>query len=232
MVQAPVTELRSILPVLVSVTLLAASTPVQAGQGAPEADAPAEQPEPETLDVDPTVAEVEEPEQDPGNRGGGVAGSIVDPDDPNASRAQSDLEGESLDDNVAGVPERLPKLQTAGWWTTFGAIALATTGGVLAGVAEAREDEAERLAFGFDIESGTSNLYADVADDYDQVLQEGRTYEAAARGLIIAGGVTLLVGVGLFIADGVQRKRGEAKPGAGEAKLQFEPGAGGLRLRF
>ena len=34
--------------------------------------------------------------------GGGVAGAIVDPNDPNAGRAQSDLEGESLDTTIAG----------------------------------------------------------------------------------------------------------------------------------
>ncbi|MCA9700312.1 MAG: hypothetical protein KC431_22490, partial [Myxococcales bacterium] len=165
---------------------------------------------------------------------GGVAGSVVDPDDPNATRAQADLEGETLDSN-ADVPERLPKLQAAGWWTTFGAVALASAGGVLAGVAEAREDQAKRLAYGFDLNTGQTNLYDDVGDEYEGLLREGNAYQWAARSLIITGSVALLTGVGLFIADGVQRRRAGSSrsarlrgPGLG---IRLEPGPG-LRLRF
>src|SRR5690349_11351894 len=67
------------------------------------ADPPAE-PAPAKDPLQPTVTEVE---REAAPTGGGVAGAVIDPNDPNATRAQSDLEGEKLDDNVAGVPERL-----------------------------------------------------------------------------------------------------------------------------
>ena len=181
---------------------------------------PADVPQPEVTQVEP--AEVP--------TGGGVAGSIVDPNDPNATRAQSDLEGESLDTQLEGVPDRLPKLQTAGWWTTFAAVALATTGGIFAGVAETRQDEAERLAYSFDLDTGRASVYADVADEYETLLREGETYQWVARGFIIAGGVTLVAGVVLFAVDGSRRRREQR--GAAGARLQLDPGPAGLRLRF
>ncbi|GEM_PF-3862863 len=235
------TLVRALSPT-VMVALLLAPCPLLA---APPSDT-SEQPEPEpngTLpDVDPeaapqpTVTAVEAPEI---IRGGGVAGAVVDPDDPNATRAQSDLEGESLDTNVAGVPERLPKLQAGGWWMTFGAVALAASGGVLSGIAETREDEAERLAYGFDLSTGSAPLYADVADEYERTLQEGNSYQRAARGLVIAGSATLLVGIGLFIADGVQRRRRRSDThdasrldASRRSRFVIEANASGLSLRF
>ncbi|MFO7563671.1 MAG: hypothetical protein R6X02_13570 [Enhygromyxa sp.] len=189
---------------------------------------------------DATESEVEsevEPESEPGVEvevehrdvpsGGGVAGAIVDPDDPNATRAQSDLEGESLAGEVDGVPERLPKLQAAGWWMTFTAVALATSGGIFAGIAEVREDEAERLAYGFDLSTGRTTTYGPVAGEYQRLLDEGHSYQWVARGLIIAGGVALITGVALFAVDGVQRRKA-ARSSA--ARLQLAPG--GLTLRF
>lgn len=175
-------------------------------------------------ELQPTVTDVEQPEAP---SGGGVAGAIVDPNDPNATRAQSDLEGESLDTNMEGVPERLPKLQAAGWWLTFTAVALGTTGGIFAGVAETRQDEAERIAYAFDLETGRASHYADVADEYERVLNEGQTYQWVARGFIIAGGVTLVAGIVAFSVDGVRRR----KSANAAARLRLEPGPG-LRLRF
>ena len=177
-------------------------------------------------ELQPTVTQVE-PAEAPS--GGGVAGAIVDPDDPNATRAQSDLEGESLDTNVAGVPERLPKLQAAGWWTTFGAVALATTGGILAGLAETRQDKAERLAYSFDLNTGRTSLYGPVADDYERLLRQGETYQWLARGFIIGGAVTLVAGVTIFAVDAVRRRRDGR---SGSARLRLDPGPGGLSLRF
>ena len=198
--------------------------PGESDAGEPESDAdqpePADVPQPEVTQIEPADAPT----------GGGVAGSIVDPDDPNATRAQSDLEGESLDTQLEGVPDRLPRLQTAGWWTTFAAVALATTGGIFAGVAETRQDEAERLAYGFDLDTGRAKLYADVADDYETLLREGETYQWVARGFIIAGGVTLVAGVTLFAIEGSRRRRAER--GAASARLQLDPSPTGLRLRF
>ncbi|PRP97892.1 hypothetical protein ENSA5_31250 [Enhygromyxa salina] len=177
-------------------------------------------------DLQPTVTELE-PSGVP--TGGGVAGAVVDPDDPNAARAQSDLEGESLDSDLAGVPERVPKLQAAGWWTTFSAVALATTGGILAGIAETRQDEAERMAYSFDLDTGRTTLYGPVAADYEGLLSQGQTYQWIARGFIIAGGATLIAGIALFSVDGVRRRRAARSE---SARVRLDPGLGGLGLRF
>jgi hypothetical protein len=160
-----------------------------------------------------------------------VAGAIVDPNDPNATRAQSDLEGEKLDDDVEGVPDRLPKLQAAGWWTTFTAVALATTGGIFSGIAETRQDEAERLAYTFDLATGRATLYGSVAADYEQILREGQNYQWVARGFIIAGGATLIAGIAVFAVDGVRRRKA-ARAGDTTARVRLDSGVGGLRLRF
>ncbi|MFV8748969.1 hypothetical protein ACNOYE_00300 [Nannocystaceae bacterium ST9] len=184
-------------------------------------DAPAEGGE-ESEPIDVEVEEGEEPSS------GGVMGvGVVDPNDPAAKRAQSDLEGESLD-KTEGVPERLPKLQAAGWWLVFGGVSLAAAGGVLGGIAETREDEAERLAYGFSLETGTTTQFGPVADEWNQTLREGRAFQAAARGLIIGGAVVLLAGVGVFIADGVQRKRSRAE----RPRVRVQPSSSGVVLRF
>ena len=190
-------------------------------------DAPAGPDEHDELSPEPEVSEVEEAERP---AGGGVAGSIVDPDDPNASRAQSDLEGESLDTEVEGVPERLPRLQAAGWWTTFGAVALATTGGILAGLAETRQDEAERLAYSFDLLAGRTAIYGEVADEYERLIEQGTTYQWLARGFIIAGGATLIAGITCFAIHGARRRRAERSGAA--ARVVLRPGAGGFALHF
>lgn len=189
---------------------------------------PAEPDGPATTDLQPTVTEVE---REPAPTGGGVAGAIVDPNDPNATRAQSDLEGEKLDAAVEGVPDRLPKLQAAGWWTTFAAVALATTGGIFSGIAETRQDEAERLAYTFDLETGRATLYGSVAEDYEQILREGQNYQWVARGFIIAGGATLIAGIAVFAVDGVRRRKA-ARAGDATARMRLDTGVGGLRLRF
>lgn len=181
---------------------------------------------------EPDEVEVEVEERDSPS-GGGMIGAGVDADDPDAKRAQSDLEGESLEDKPDGVPERLPKLQAAGWWLVFGGVTLAAGGGVLAGIAETREDEAERLAYGFDFMTGSTTQFGPVADEWEQTLREGQAFQSAARGLIIAGGVVLLAGVGLFIADGVQRKRSRHDGRRSAARpFQVQPGPSGVLLRF
>lgn len=190
---------------------------------------PEPEPEPESSELAPEP-EVTEVEQRDVPSGGGVAGAIVDPDDPNATRAQSDLEGERLD-SATGVPDRLPRLQAAGWWTTFTAVALATSGGIIAGVAEVRQDQAERLAYSFDLDSGRAIAYGPVASEYERLLAEGNTYQWVARGLIIAGGATLIASIGLFAADGVQRRK--AKRSSAQARaLRWQPSLGGFTLQF
>ena len=206
------------------------------GAASPAAD---EEGEPEQ-EFETTVEEVE---TGPAPSGGGVAGGIVDPNDPNAGRAQSDLEGESLDTDIEGLPERLPKLQAAAWWTTFGGVALGTAGGVLAGIAEARQDQADRLAYGFDLNTGRATLYGDVADEYEELLDQGVLYQNLARGFIIAGGATVIAGIVMFAVEGTRRRKAErasprdeasgtASTDEPSARVEIEPSAGGLRLRF
>jgi hypothetical protein len=197
-------------------------------EGPSESPAAPERGDPSNTELQPTVTEVD---REPAPTGGGVAGAIVDPNDPNATRAQSDLEGEKLDDDVEGVPDRLPKLQAAGWWMTFTAVALATTGGIFSGVAATRQDEAERLAYTFDLETGRATLYGSVAEDYEQILREGQNYQWVARGFIIAGGATLIAGIAVFAVDGVRRRKA-ARAGDASARMRLDPGFGGLRLRF
>jgi hypothetical protein len=230
----PVASLRRVLVLgaLALMVSLVTSSPVLAAPEAETEEAPPAAAEPEATtppteaqeELQPTVTEVE---REPAPTGGGVAGAIVDPNDPNATRAQSDLEGEQLDDNVEGVPERLPKLQAAGWWTTFAAVALATTGGIFSGVAETRQDEAERLAYTFDLETGRATLYGSVADDYERILREGQNYQWVARGFIIAGGATLIASIAVFAVDGARRRSA-----ARHARVQLDPTLGGLGLRF
>ncbi len=225
--------------VLALVTGLAVAAPSDAWAfGPPTQPEPTQpeptQPEPTEPEPEPSEAaepdeslevEVEEAEQP---SGGGMIGSVVDANDPNATRAQSDLEGEGLDAKAAGVPERLPKLQAAGWWLVFGGVTLAAGGGVLAGLAETREDEADRLAYGFSLETGSNTQFGTVADEWNQTLREGEAFQAAARGLVIGGAVVVLVGIGVFIADGVQRKRSRAD----RPSVRVEPGRSGVLLRF
>lgn len=202
--------------------------PSEGPSGAPAE--PGESPDelPADGELQPTVTEIE---REPAPTGGGMAGAIVDPNDPNATRAQSDLEGEKLDTEIEGVPDRLPKLQAVGWWTTFTAVALATTGGIFSGIAETRQDEAERLAYTFDLATGRASLYGSVAEDYEQILREGQNYQWVARGFIIAGGATLIAGIAVFAVDGVRRRKA-ARAGDTTARLRLDPGLGGLRLRF
>lgn len=200
--------------------------PQSTSPGASEASG-ANKEQPRGANQQPEVTEVEHRDV---QSGGGVAGAIVDPDDPNATRAQSDLEGESLDE-VSGVPDRVPRLQAAGWWTTFAAVALATSGGIFAGVAEVRQDEAERLAYSFDLLSGRTTTYGPVASEYERLLDEGHTYQWVARGLIIAGGAALVASIGLFAADAAQRRKSKRSSSA-RAPVRWEPGLGSLTLRF
>jgi hypothetical protein len=149
-------------------------------------------------------------------------GSAVATTDPEAKRAKAELEGTALRDKpVEGVPERLPPLQRGGWWCMFGAFALASTGGVFAGLAETEEDKAARLIAQIDPETGASLQYADVKGEYDDILGRGRRDAILARSFLAAGGVVLAVGIGLFIADRVKRRPARVQAGLGGLQVRF-----------
>ena len=144
---------------------------------------------------------------------GGVVGTIVDPNDPNAKAATTQLEGETLDDEAplpAGVPERMPRLMAAGWWTMFGAVALGTTGGVFAGLAEREEDRAARTARTFDLETGARSLYVDERSDYEATIDRGNAFMWTSRGLLIGAGATLVASITLFALH-AKNERGSRK---------------------
>jgi len=149
-------------------------------------------------------------------------GSTVATTDPEAKRAKAELEGTALRDKpVEGVPERLPPLQRGGWWSVFAGFALASTGGVFAGLAETEEDKAIRLLAQIDTETGGALQYADVKGDYDAILARGRRDAVLAQSFLAAGGVVLAVGIGLFIADRVKRRPARVSASAGGIQVRF-----------
>jgi hypothetical protein len=191
---------------------LAAPEPEAAGSEAeaePEPTAePAPEPEPKpAVEPEPEPPLVTEVEKADALEGGGVAGSVVAADDPSATQAQADLEGEALDRQASGVPDRMPRLKIAAWWTMFGAVALATGGGIFSGLAERQEDEAERLALGFDLETGKRFEYEEHADEYAEILDKGNTYQWVSRGFLIGAGVALVTSVTLFAVQAKRTKK-------------------------
>lgn len=178
-----------------------------AAEATPENGATPESPQPA---VEPEVV-VEQPDAP---TGGGVAGNVISADDPDANRAKSDLEGDTLEDDVEGVPDKLPALQAAGWWAAFGTVAFGTAGGLFIGLAEREEDEAERLAQSLDLGTGRREEYANVSDDYEQALSTGQLYQNVAIGMFVVSGVALIASVTLFSVNGARnRKEKRDKPG-------------------
>ncbi|MCA9658137.1 MAG: hypothetical protein KC486_07320, partial [Myxococcales bacterium] len=113
----------------------------------------------------------------------------------------------------------------AAWWTMFGTFALATAGGVFAGLAEVQEDRAQRLANTIDIESGGAYNYADKQAEYEDLLDKGARQAWISRGFLIGAGITLIAGVSLFAVDAKRRKKSKAR-------ARLRPAAGGLEVRF
>ena len=155
--------------------------------------------------------------------GAGVAGQLVDKDDPNASRATADLEGEALGKAGADVPARLRPLQAGAWWSLFATAGLATAGGVFAGLSERQEDEAIRVTQLVDLSTGSSYEYADIAQDYERMLDRGEQLSWAARGFFIASAATAITSITLFALDRRRQKSGRRRVsfGAGSAFLRF-----------
>ena len=160
------------------------------------------------------------------NRGGGVAGGIVDPNDPNAQRAKSDLEGESLERGRDGVPERLPPLARAAWWNVLGTVALASAGGVFAGLVERQESEMRRVALGVDLSTGSRYRYGSVSSLYDDMDARAKQYAWASRGLFIASGVTAVAAITFFALQ--HRRNRVERSTARRVQLELR----GATLRF
>ncbi len=138
------------------------------------------------------------------------------------SAATDQLEGTALETQEplpAGVPERLPPLQLAGWWSTFAGISLATAGGIFAGLAEREQNEAEQLATSFNVDAGSRLLYEDVRSDYERHLKRGGAFAWTSRGFLIAGGLAVVSGIVLFA---LHKKRSKPSSSAG---LRWRGGA-------
>ena len=157
----------------------------------------------------------------------GIGGRLISADDPEARRAESELEGTALSRDVAAdVPARLPPLQRRGWWFMFGAFAVASTGGVFAGLAEVQEDKAERLTLTLDADTGTKLVYSDIEGEYDDILRVGRRDAALAKGFLAAGGGFLIASVVFFIVHATRDRKASA------VRARLRPAAGGLEVRF
>lgn len=231
----PTSAPSSALRLVAVVALIAAPLPARAQS---PATAPAEQtpaadkPRPADKDVpvEPVTAPPEQPKVDlvapPNNvsQSAGVGGTrAVATNDAESRRARAELEGTALSDKPAeGVPDRLPPLQRGAWWTLFAGFALAAGGGVFAGLAETEEDRAERIVATIDPDTGGALQYTEARAEYEEILARGRRDAAVAQGLLIVGAAVVAAGVGLFIADGVKRKKAS----------RVRAGLGGLQVRF
>lgn len=126
----------------------------------------------------------------------------------------------------------LRPMQTAAWWTMFGAFAVGTTAGVLAGLAERQEDRATRLSTLFDAETGAQPLYADRKAEYERYLRRGEGYATAALGVGIVAGAATIAAITLFAID-ARRQRGDAThKGKPPRRTSLRVRGGGMEVRF
>lgn len=128
----------------------------------------------------------------------------------------------------------LRPMQTAAWWTMFGAFAVGTTAGVLAGLAERQEDRATRLSTLFDAETGAQPLYADRKDEYEEYLRRGEGFAKAAIGVGIVAGVATFAAITVFAIDARRQRSGDATRKATEPprRAAFRVRGGGMEVRF
>ena|SRR5688572_11740842 len=145
---------------------------------------------------------------------------------PPATEAEEAAEEEEAEDELPP----LTKLQTAGWWTLFGAFAVGTTAGVLAGLAERQEDRALRLATLFDGETMAQPEYEDEQAEYERYLRRGKAYQRGAIGLAAVSGAVVIAGIVLFAIDASRRKA--AGKSAQRARVQVRPTVGGWEVAF
>lgn len=215
--------------------------PVEAAPEGDEAQSPEGDaaPEPETA-LEPERAEpaIAEPEADrdaageaePADRGEGEDEAEAKADD----EAEADDDAEADDTEAPGAPgptaAPLRPIQTAAWWTMFGAFALGTTAGVLAGLAERQEDRATRLSTLFDVETGAQPLYADRKDEYERYLRRGEGYAKAALGVGVVAGAATLAAITLFAIDAARQRKGAAPERKRRASWNVR--GGGMEVRF
>lgn len=195
------------------------AAPAEASQAPPPASASDPEPAPPVAPP-PSEAELVAPPNNVSQSAG--MGTAVATADPESRRAKAELEGTALSAKpVDGVPERLPPLQRGGWWSVFGGFALASVGGVFAGLAETEEDRATRLVSQIDPTTGSALQYSEVQAEYDQILARGRRDAILAQSFLAAGAAVFAVGIGLFIADRVKRRPPRVRAGLGALQVRF-----------
>lgn len=150
--------------------------------------------------------------------------------------AVEDAEGNAAADAAAApgalgpTAEPLRPMQTAAWWTMFGAFAVGTTAGVLAGLAERQEDRATRLSTLFDAQTGAQPLYADRKGEYEEYLRRGEGFAKAAIGVGVVAGAATIAAITLFAID-AKRQRSERAPRE-KQRASLRVRGGGVEVRF
>ncbi|MCX4242844.1 hypothetical protein [Paraliomyxa miuraensis] len=171
------------------------------------------EPEPERANETPPAEPTEpEPQSEPS-----AEDEVVEDD--------TEVEDEATPGAAGPTAEPLRPMQTAAWWTMFGAFATGTAAGVLSGLAERQEDRAVRLSTLYDLETGAQPLYADRKDEYEQYLQRGEAYARAAIGVGVIAGVATVAAITLFAID-ARRQRPERR------RTALRVRGGGVEVRF
>jgi hypothetical protein len=221
----------------------AADDPAEPDDAAPDPSADVDPDQPADRESEPAEAPPE-PDPDPDEPAEAIDGT--DGDDiatsaPDATEGAADDDtrhGGAADDvfdvapDAEAGPPPLTRLQTAGWWTLFGAFAVGTTAGVFAGLAERQEDRALRLATLFDAETGRQPLYADHADDYERYLQRGRAYQRTAIGLAAVTGTAAIAAVVMFALDASRRRASASAQRRWRPRATVRARGAGWEVRF
>jgi len=145
----------------------------------------------------------------------------AEPADPPSPTEESDPLDALAKGQEPVIPDRLPPLQVAGWWTVLSAVVLGTTAGVLTGFAQRESDRALRLATRFDSETNAQLVYADVQDEYEEILVRGRRLDAATIAFGVLAGATAVAAITLFVVDAHRRHRKGSRSRAHIRGLEF-----------
>lgn len=203
----------------------------EASAPAPAADAAEPTASDPTSTESTSEAEPEPEAEEPDQASEDDPAEEADASDADATEDEETDDADADVDATAAAPraEPLRPLQTAAWWTMFGAFSVGTTAGVLAGLAERQEDRATRLSTLFDAETGAQPLYADRQDEYEGYLRRGEGYARAAIGVGVVAGLTTAAAITLFAVD-ARRQRAERPRSTARAALRVSPGA--VEVRF
>lgn len=132
------------------------------------------------------------------------------------------------DEDNSELPQRLTPMQTAGWWTLFGGVAVGTLAGVMAGLAERQEDRALRLSVRFELDTGAQTRFEDVQGEYDAALRRGRAQANAGIALAVIGLAAAVAGIAVLGVAGARERKAASRKDS--ARLQWR--GSGMQVRF